>query len=149
MIERLHQVLDENTCRTIHHVGSTAVPGLAAKPIIDLLAIVESLEDTWGAHDTLTEAGWELVPPELDDRPWRRMFVLPDGDRRVAHLHFVRADHPRARETLAFRDTLRRDPSLADEYAHLKRRAATTHHDDREAYTEAKSAFVARVVAAG
>lgn len=149
LVERLHRTLGESAPDAIHHVGSTAVPGLAAKPVIDLLAIVESWDETLRSHDALTEAGWELVPPELDERPWRRLYVLPDGARRVAHLHLVRADHPRARDTLTFRDRLRSDPSLADEYAELKRAAARAHRDDREAYTEAKSAFVARVISRG
>ncbi len=122
------------------------MPGLAAKPVVDLLAPVESLADGPRADDVLAEAGWQLVPPELDQRPWRRMYVLPEDDRRLAHLHLVEFDHPRWREILLFRDRLRRHPELAQEYAHVKRVAARAHPDDREAYTKAKSAFIEEVV---
>ena len=87
-----------------------------------------------------------LVPPELDRRAWRRLFVLPDGDRRAAHLHVTTADTPRWREQLAFRDRLRADPALRDDYAALKRRLAAAHAGDREAYTAGKGAFVARAL---
>jgi GrpB-like predicted nucleotidyltransferase (UPF0157 family) len=127
-------------------VGSTAVPGLAAKPVIDLAAPLRSLTDGVAAGDALAATDWHLVPPELDGRPWRRLHVLPDGARRVAHLHLVAASHPRWREMLSFRDQLRRHPQLASEYARVKRRAAEAHADDREAYTAAKADFVARVL---
>lgn len=130
----------------VEHVGSTAVPGLAAKPVIDLLAPVHSLVDTERADDVLAEVGWHLVPLELDQRPWRRMYVLPDGDRRLAHLHLVEPTHPQWRDVLLFRDRLRRHPALAADYERIKRLAAQAHPDDREAYTAAKTAFVDRVI---
>jgi GrpB-like predicted nucleotidyltransferase (UPF0157 family) len=130
----------------VEHVGSTAVLGLAAKPVLDLMAPMRSLADSADADATLAGAGWKLVPPELDRRPWRRMYVLPDGSRRAAHLHLIEPAHPRWREALAFRDELRRRPDLVAAYAGVKRAAAHAHGDDREAYTAAKSAFVRRVI---
>jgi GrpB-like predicted nucleotidyltransferase (UPF0157 family) len=126
----------------IEHVGSTAVPALAAKPTIDLIAPVRSLEESAAATPLLEEAGWHLVPPHLDERPWRRLHLLPDGSRRVAHLHIVERSHPRWAETIRFRDALRAEPDLAARYAELKRAAARDHRGDREAYTEAKADFV-------
>jgi GrpB-like predicted nucleotidyltransferase (UPF0157 family) len=126
----------------IEHVGSTAVPGLSAKPVIDLIAPVGSLDASAEADQALMEAGWHLVPPDLDLRPWRRMYVLPEGDRRIAHLHLVERTHPRWRDTLLFRDVLRRRPDLAEAYSRLKVRAAGAHGHDREAYTQAKATFV-------
>ncbi len=130
----------------VEHVGSTAVPGLAAKPVIDLLAPVTSLVEDVRLEATLAELGYELVPPELDARPWRRLYVLPDGERRHAHLHLVARDHPRWRRTLVFRDRLREHPEMAAEYARVKREAAAAHEHDREAYTAAKTDFVERVL---
>lgn len=130
----------------VEHVGSTAVPGLAAKPVIDLLAPVNSLVDSERADDVLAEAGWHLVPPELDQRPWRRMYVLTEGDRRLAHLHLVEPTHPQWRDVLLFRDQLRLHPELAADYERIKRLAAQAHPNDREAYTAAKSAFVHQVI---
>lgn len=134
---------------SIEHVGSTAVPGLLAKPLVDLMAPVEALPPAPEAGEHLTEAGWHLVPPELDARPWRRLYVLPEGDRRLAHLILVRRTHPRWRGTIAFRDALRADPDLAARYAAVKRAAADAHPDDREAYTAAKADFIRDVVAQG
>jgi GrpB-like predicted nucleotidyltransferase (UPF0157 family) len=129
----------------VEHVGSTAVPGLAAKPVIDLMASVRALDEVvQQAGQRLAADGWCYVPPPLDGRPWRRFFVKPDpsGQHRYAHLHVIAAGHPRWAEQLAFRDALRRDAGLAGRYADLKRRLATAHADDREAYTAAKGRFV-------
>ena len=129
----------------VEHVGSTAVPGLAAKPIIDLMASVRDVDELIDqAGAALWDAGWWYVPPELDNRSWRRFFVKPDesGQHRYAHLHVIAAGHPRWAEQLAFRDALRRDDELARRYGDLKRRLAAEHAEDREAYTEAKGEFV-------
>ena len=133
----------------VEHVGSTAVPGLAAKPVIDLMAPVHALVDSERADEVLSEAGWHLVPPELDQRPWRRMYVLPEGDRRLAHLHLVEPTHPQWCDVLLFRDQLRLHPELAATYERIKRLAARAHPGDREAYTAAKSAFVQQVIRTG
>jgi GrpB-like predicted nucleotidyltransferase (UPF0157 family)/uncharacterized cupin superfamily protein len=131
----------------IEHVGSTAVPGLAAKPVLDLLAPVRLGSVAAELHRPLAEAGWELVPPELDGRAWRRLYVLAEGSRRRAHLHLVDPSDPRWCDEVTFRDRLRQRPDLAAAYARLKRLAAAAHRDDREAYTDAKSDFVHRVLA--
>jgi GrpB-like predicted nucleotidyltransferase (UPF0157 family) len=134
----------------VEHVGSTSVPGLAAKPIIDLMASVADPDLVVAqAGGPLAADGWCYVPPDLDRRPWRRFFVKPDatGQRRIAHLHVIRAGHPRWADQIAFRDALRRDDQLAKRYADLKHRLATEHSGDREAYTNAKAAFVAEALA--
>jgi GrpB-like predicted nucleotidyltransferase (UPF0157 family) len=133
----------------VEHVGSTAVPGLEAKPIIDLMASARDLDAVVAqAGGALAADGWCYVPPDLDGRPWRRFYVKPDdaGQHRVAHLHLIPAGHPRWGDQLAFRDALRADPALAASYASLKRRLSAEHPDDREAYTEAKATFVADVL---
>lgn len=136
----------------IEHVGSTAVPGLDAKPIIDLMASVRDPGTVVAQAGAALQAdGWCYVPPDLDGRPWRRFYVKPDdtGTRRVAHLHLIEAGHPRWGEQLAFRDALRRDPALASAYADLKHRLSAEHCDDREAYTDAKAEFVTAVLTHG
>jgi GrpB-like predicted nucleotidyltransferase (UPF0157 family) len=134
----------------IEHVGSTAVPGLAAKPVLDLMASVTDPDAVVEhASGRLAADGWWYVPPELDSgAAWRRFFVKPDaaGQRRVAHLHVIRAGHPRWAAQIAFRDALRGDGQLAGRYAELKRGLAREHGSDREAYTAAKSEFVAAVL---
>lgn len=131
----------------VEHVGSTAVPGLIAKPVIDLMASVRDPGSAVSACGAcLAAAGWHYVPPELDTgHSWRRFFVKPDASRRrrAAHLHVIAAGHPRWAQQLAFRDALRRDSELAERYADLKRTLAARHAGDREAYTRAKAEFVA------
>lgn len=134
----------------VEHVGSTAVPGLAAKPVLDVMAPMRDLsaETVSAVVPVLSAAGWCFVPPELDvAAPWRRFFVLPDaeGRRRVAHLHLLPEGHPRWRAQLKFRDALRADPALAAEYAEVKRRLAG-EVTDREEYTAGKTEFVRRVL---
>lgn len=131
----------------VHHVGSTAVRGLAAKPIIDLIAGIDDLGRAPETDGTLASAGWELVPPELDDRPWRRFYVLARDGRRHAHLQVMEPGHERWNAAILFRDRLRADDRLRDKYARLQRRAAATHRADREGYTRDKDRFVAKVLA--
>lgn len=123
----------------IHHVGSTAVPGLEAKPIIDILAGVHDLEGARACFGPLARLGYVYAPYLPDEMHW---FCKPDPARRTHHLHLAPAGSRRYREELCFRDRLRADPELAAEYATLKRHLAERHRDDREAYTEAKGAFV-------
>src|SRR6266540_3821404 len=87
----------------VQHVGSTAVPGLPAKPIVDLMAGVGSLEDAPEIARVLAPHDWRFVPPELDARPWERFFVKVAADRRVAHLHLLDPASPRWAERLRFR----------------------------------------------
>lgn len=136
----------------VEHIGSTSVPGLAAKPVIDLELEVDGLDEAGlRAAPALAVAGWAFVPPDIDPMPWRRFFVRPtaDGQRRLGHLHLIERGDPEFARQLAFRDALRADPALRDEYAALKRTLASAHPDDRSAYTDGKSAFVARVLGEG
>ncbi|MFC3995386.1 GrpB family protein [Nocardiopsis sediminis] len=144
--ERLAHLLAPWLAGGVEHIGSTAVPGLAAKPVIDLMAAVTGIDEAAReAGDRRAADGWHHVPPPLDGRPWRRFYVKPDesGLRRRAHLHILEQGHPRWADQLAFRDALRADPGLRRAYTELKRRLAREHPDDRERYTDAKSAFVA------
>ncbi len=132
---------------SVEHVGSTAVPGLAAKPILDLQAAVADLRCAPNIAVALSAASWHLVPVDLDGRPWRRFFVKVRHGCRVAHLHVLPRDSPRWVQQLAFRDALRADPALVERYAALKRDLAVRHGNDREAYTAAKATFVHAVIA--
>jgi GrpB-like predicted nucleotidyltransferase (UPF0157 family) len=145
--DRLARLLAPWLVDGVEHVGSTAVPGLAAKPVIDLMASVADPDlVVVQAGERLAADGWCYVPPDLDrGGRWRRFFVKPDasGQRRVAHLHVIQAGHPRWAEQIAFRDELRCDDRLARSYEDLKQRLAVQHAGDREAYTDAKAEFVA------
>ncbi len=128
----------------IHHVGSTAVPGLTAKPVIDILAGVESLDASRASFDRLAALEYEYAPYRTEEMHW---FCKPGPAHRTHHLHLVPTGSRRYREELAFRDALRSDAQLAGHYADLKQQLAARHRDDREAYTEGKAAFVAGVLA--
>ncbi len=146
----LDELLSPWLVAAVEHVGSTAVPGLPAKPVLDLMAAVANPGSL--VPDGLVRlgaAGWVLVPPELDARPWRRFFVRPDGRgaRRLAHLHVMRPEEPRWAQQLTFRDRLRVDHELARQYAELKIALARLHPHDREQYTEAKREFIETVLA--
>jgi len=133
----------------VEHVGSTAVPGLAAKPVIDLMALVAAKDHTAAAAGpVLAGLGWRHVPPDADDRPWRQFFVRVDGDgrHRLAHLHLMSAGAERWEQQLRFRDALRTDAALRDEYAGLKTRLAAEFGPDRERYTRAKAEFIRRIL---
>jgi GrpB-like predicted nucleotidyltransferase (UPF0157 family) len=144
-ISRLDRVLAPRLVAGIHHVGSTSVPGLEAKPILDLLAGIR--DHAPDPDPSLIAAGWHLVPVELDGQPWRRFYVLPKNGKRYAHLHLVVPTSPRFRVLLTFRDQLRADPETTRAYAALKRELAERHRTDREAYTRAKASFIEGVLA--
>lgn len=130
----------------VQHVGSTAVPGLDAKPVLDLQGPVVDLECAAEVAETLAPHGWHYVPPELDGRQWRRFLVHVTDDRRTRHLHLLVSDSPRWNDQLAFRDRLRADAGLAARYGQLKLALAAEHPDDREAYTEGKADLVRAVL---
>jgi GrpB-like predicted nucleotidyltransferase (UPF0157 family) len=144
-IERalLESVLAPWLTGPIEHVGSTAVPGLAAKPIIDMMAAVGGLELSRGAVPALEHVGYCYAPYRQEVMHW---FCRPTPSHRTHHLHLVPYLSPLWNERLIFRDRLRSDRRVADEYADLKRHLAEIHQNDREAYTEAKGSFIKRVV---
>jgi GrpB-like predicted nucleotidyltransferase (UPF0157 family) len=126
------------------HIGSTAVPGLPAKPILDLMAQIPSFDRVDSIIEVLQPKQWHFVSPELDARPWRRFFVKVDdsASHRIAHFHLMLPEEPRWKQQLQFRDALRQDPLLAQAYGKLKREIADKYSDDREAYTVAKAEFI-------
>jgi GrpB-like predicted nucleotidyltransferase (UPF0157 family) len=140
----LAEAIEEWVDGGIHHVGSTAVPGLEAKPIIDILVGVRDLETARGCFEPLADLGYLYAPYLPAEMHW---FCKPDPARRTHHLHLVPSGSPRYRNELAFRDRLRADPRLAADYAALKRRLALRHPDDREAYTEGKDRFIQEALA--
>ena len=130
----------------IHHIGSTAVPGLAAKPIIDMMAGVQDLDAARAASAPLLEASYHSTP----HRPGvAHHFSKPKAHPVEAEygLHLTEPGSDLWRERLAFRDALRSDPALAAEYEALKLRLASEHGAGLGGYTAGKRDFVARVLA--
>ena len=135
----LAELLGDVVTGGIHHVGSTAVPGLAAKPIVDIQVGVADLETARSCIEPLAALDYVYAPYRVEEIAW---FCKPSPQRRTHHLHLVPVDAPRFRAVLEFRDLLRSDPEVAREYEALKRRLAAELGHDREAYTRAKQPFV-------
>lgn len=144
--ERIHKVLDKTLVTRIEHFGSTAVPGLAAKPIIDLLIGVQSLSIAKQIAvyplESLGYAYWHDNPD-----PQRMFFVkgLPPNSPRTHHIHMVEPDSI-LWSRLLFRDYLRQYPDEAKNYARLKRQLANRFTSDREAYTQGKTEYIQSVM---
>lgn len=126
----------------IVHIGSTAVPGLAAKPVIDIMAAVQTLEASRPAIAAASALGYCYFPYRPDSEHW---FCKPSPAFRTHHLHLVPIDSPQWRRAIAFRDYLRAHSDVAGEYETLKRQLALEYRDDREAYTQAKHPFITRI----
>ena len=127
----------------IHHIGSTAIPGIGAKPIIDMMAGVRDLERAREAFKPLGEVSYVYAP----HRPGiAHHFAKPSPQAWEYGLHLTEPGSDLWRERLAFRDALRRDPDLAAKYETLKLRLAQDHGDDPTAYTTGKREFVVQVL---
>lgn len=129
----------------IEHVGSTAVPGLSAKPILDILIGVARFDEALRLVPVVGELGFEHRPHE--EIPDRHYFRRLEGGRSTHHLSLAEPDSRFYRRTLAFRDALRRNPGLRDEYEALKRGLAEMYPADRERYLDGKTDFVLGVLA--
>jgi GrpB-like predicted nucleotidyltransferase (UPF0157 family) len=127
----------------IHHVGSTSIPGLAAKPIIDILVGVADLPSSRACFEPLAGVDYHYAPYLAEQMHW---FCKPDPRRRTHHLHLVPEGSSRYRDELAFRDLLRTDSATASEYLELKQELAVRFEHDRDGYTDAKAEFIARAL---
>ena len=141
----LHDTIGKYVTGGIHHIGSTAVPGLDAKPIIDILAGTESLEATLPCIDLLGDLEYKYAPYRANEEHW---FCKPDPARRTHHLHLVPTGSPRYEAVLRFRDLMRASPELCERYAALKHELAIHFRNDRDAYTEAKQGFIRKCLSA-
>jgi GrpB-like predicted nucleotidyltransferase (UPF0157 family) len=145
--ERLRGVLDCDRILGIEHFGSTAVPGLAAKPIIDILIAVDSLARAKETMEKPITALGYLYWPE-NPKPDRMFFVKgmpPYGARRTHHVHITEQNGEMWRRRLPFRDYLRMHPSEARRYEALKHELALRFPTDRDAYTDAKTEFIEEI----
>ena len=137
--EQLRRVLTPWLAGPIEHIGSTAIPGLAAKPVIDIMAGVDSLEGSRPAIAAAIGLGYCYFPYQAELKHW---FCKPSPAFRTHHLHLVPIGSPQWIRPIAFRDYLKLHPDVAAEYEVLKRRLATEFRLDREAYTNAKGPFI-------
>lgn len=129
----------------VEHVGSTAIPGIKAKPILDIAVGVRRLEDSARCKEPLEGLGYQ----------WVHWIVLEDdhifgkgGETQTHLVHIVEYESDKWREYLKFRDTLRADPAMARAYEELKRELSEKFSDKRSGYTAAKAAFIRQVLGA-
>jgi GrpB-like predicted nucleotidyltransferase (UPF0157 family) len=139
----LRDALGETALR-IDHIGSTAVPGLAAKPVIDIQISVASLEPLDAYRFPLEKLGYRFHPDNPDLT--KRYFREPIGERRT-HVHVRQAGSWSEQLALLFRDYLRVRPVDVERYAELKYQLAVAYGNDREGYTEAKGPLIWELVA--
>jgi GrpB-like predicted nucleotidyltransferase (UPF0157 family) len=149
--EQLHlqSCLPVDLVKRIEHFGSTAVPGLSAKPIVDMLVEVRSLDETREQIVPILEAqGYDYFWRPLwgdDTPPFYAWFIKRDRNgKRTHHIHMVEARFEHW-DRLLFRDYLIEHQNVAREYDNLKKKLSDTHHNDRVAYTMAKSDFIGKV----
>ena len=149
--ERLHLLscLPSGLITRIEHFGSTAVPGLSAKPIVDILVEVTSLEETRNEIVPILEAqGYDYFwrPSFGDDiPPFYAWFIKRDRNgNRTHHIHMVETDFEHW-DRLLFRDYLIENPNIAQEYVDLKEELSRTNRGDRVVYTQAKGDFIKKI----
>lgn len=147
--DHLRECLPQGLLGRIEHYGSTAVPGLVAKPVVDLLVEVTDLKEVRERIPPILEPqGYDYFwrPTHGDDGPpWYAWFIKRDTEgRRTHHIHMVEADFIHW-DGLLFRDYLVAHPDVAQQYGELKERLASEHAKDRIAYTQAKGDFIRRV----
>lgn len=148
-VARLSAFFPQGAIRRTEHIGSTAVPGLIAKPIVDILVGVDSFDEVIDqVAPAMEAAGYDyFLRPAVGETGRRYPWFIgrDDSGRRVSHIHVARIADTAQWDQIVFRDLLRRSPDIANEYARLKRELAARFPGDREAYTRGKSAFIARV----
>lgn len=140
--ERIEKTLGSWIVGGVHHVGSTSVPGLPAKPIVDIQVGIKDLEEARACISLLESIGYCYYPY----RPYMHWFCKPSPEHREFHLQLMEPAHPQWNARLTFRDYLRAHPETATEYAALKEELAEKFRDDRERYTKAKGQFVEDVL---
>ncbi len=131
---------------SIEHIGSTSVHGLCAKPVIDVLVGVASLDVFAKRISELQAIGFRYRPEYESQIPLRRYFVRDPTSMMRVHLHGVLLGGELWKEHLAFREALRSDANLAAQYATLKRTLAVQYAEDKAGYTQAKSPFIQGVL---
>ena len=127
---------------TVEHFGSTSVPGLAAKPIIDILVVTEHLHRVDIVHRRLESLSYFLIARYFADDPDHVCFGRNTAGRRAENLHLFHPRSPQPRANRDFRDYLIAHPDAADRYARAKREAAALHPGSRAGYSDHKAEVV-------
>lgn len=134
------------TFLSVEHVGSTSVPGLVAKPTLDVLAVVDGLDDVLRRLEPLAATGYDYRPGAFPEGEQHLFFRKVRAGKRIAHLHVLTASSPRVPEYRLFRDFLRANPAVAARYGDYKQALAARFSHQRAAYTETKEGEVDRIL---
>lgn len=127
----------------IYHIGSTSVPGLSAKPIIDMMPVVRDIERVAEFNPAMVRLGYE--PKGEFGIPGRRYFVRGGDENRTHHVHTYGPDNAELARHLDFRDYLRAHPAIAEQYAALKEELARQFPHDIQGYIAGKDAFIREI----
>lgn len=139
----LTSVIGKYLIGSIEHIGSTAVPGLTAKPVVDIMFGVKSLKDSKPAIESLIKNGYNYFPYKKDVMHW---FCKPSPAFRTHHLHLVPYGSHLRKERIRFRDILRENTKRANQYTELKKELAMCYKEDSETYTKSKTNFIQNVL---
>ncbi len=150
LFEEEHDVLMEaigHYVADIQHIGSTAVPGLCAKPVIDIMVGLRRLLDAQDCILPIEGMDYEYVPEFETEFPDRRYFRKTSRGIRTHQIHVVEIGTDFWKRSITFRDHLRNNAKSATEYENLKRKLANEFENDREGYTDAKTPFIESILA--
>jgi len=130
----------------LHHIGSTSIPGVHAKPIIDILAVVSDVEVLDLRKNNMTNCGYQVMGEYgIDGRRYYRKDDNVSG-KRLFHIHAFKTDSENIRRHLAFRNYLRQNIDEAQQYSNLKRELATRFPDCIESYMDGKDSFIKSIL---
>ncbi len=142
--QQIEKVLSSWITGGVHHVGSTAIPGLSAKPIIDIMVGVDNIENSKACVELLKPLHYQYFPYKPEQMIW---FCKPSPKHRTHHLYVIERTNPEFAARLAFRDYLRSHSQERNQYEQLKISLAEKYKNNREAYTNGKEKFVQDIVA--
>jgi GrpB-like predicted nucleotidyltransferase (UPF0157 family) len=128
----------------IHHIGSTAIKGMFAKPIIDILAVVRNINNIDKFNDRMTQIGYR--PMGEFGIKGRRFFIKGDDELRAHHLHVFQLGNREIKKHLSFRDYLIANPGIAKRYSDLKRKLAKSYPHDINKYMDGKDGFIRKII---
>ena len=127
----------------IHHIGSTAIPGIMAKPIIDIMVVIHNITVISDYINTMIDLGYE--PLGENGIPGRQFFIKDTEGIRTQHIHIYQVGHKEIQRHLQFRDYLRTHPEDALVYSQLKEELSKTYRNDPQGYTNGKDEFVEKI----
>jgi GrpB-like predicted nucleotidyltransferase (UPF0157 family) len=140
----LRKIIGKDNC-SIEHIGSTSVPGLLSKPIIDIMVGLKDFRFADGLAEQFVERGYEYYRQYEDTMPYRRFFKKIDKETVTHHIHMVEIASEFWQRHLLFRDYLRNNPDIAAEYAALKTELAKQEWETSNDFSQAKTEFIKRV----